>query len=353
MSKLFESIKIKNEVIKNRAWVSPMCTYSSTDGMANDWHLVHLGSRAMGGSGLVMMEATAVSPEGRISPWDMGLWNDKQIEPMKKITKFISECGSTPAIQLAHAGRKASTNRPWLGGGNVSKNEGGWDPVGPSHIPYSDKSLIPKELKLVEIEKIVDDFVLSAKRSVEAGFKVIELHFAHGYLVHEFLSPISNNREDKFGGNFENRILLATTIASKVIEAIGNTIPVFARLSVTEYYPGEGWDLESSIKLSKKLKSIGIDLIDCSSGANYSEQKIEIKPGYQVEFSKEIRHQAGILTGAVGLITESTQAEEILESKGADAIFMAREYLRNPYWALNAEQNRDSWPLQYQRSIDL
>tara|TARA_Y100001970_G_scaffold223212_1_gene274753 strand:+ start:456 stop:1517 length:1062 start_codon:yes stop_codon:yes gene_type:complete len=353
MSKLFESIKIKNEVIKNRAWVSPMCTYSSTDGMANDWHLVHLGSRAMGGSGLVMMEATAVSPEGRISPWDMGLWNDKQIEPMKKITKFISECGSTPAIQLAHAGRKASTNRPWLGGGNVSKNEGGWDPVGPSHIPYSDKSLIPKELKLVEIEKIVDDFVLSAKRSVEAGFKVIELHFAHGYLVHEFLSPISNHREDKFGGNFENRILLATTIASKVIEAIGNTIPVFARLSVTEYYPGEGWDLESSIKLSKKLKSIGIDLIDCSSGANYSEQKIEIKPGYQVEFSKEIRHQAGILTGAVGLITESTQAEEILESKGADAIFMAREYLRNPYWALNAEQNRDSWPLQYQRSIDL
>ena len=353
MSKLFESIKIKNEVIKNRAWVSPMCTYSSIDGMANDWHLVHLGSRAMGGSGLVMMEATAVSPEGRISPWDMGLWNDKQIEPMKKITKFISECGSTPAIQLAHAGRKASTNRPWLGGGNVSKNEGGWDPVGPSHIPYSDKSLIPKELKLVEIEKIVDDFVLSAKRSVEAGFKVIELHFAHGYLVHEFLSPISNHREDKFGGNFENRILLATTIASKVIEAIGNTIPVFARLSVTEYYPGEGWDLESSIKLSKKLKSIGIDLIDCSSGANYSEQKIEIKPGYQVEFSKEIRHQAGILTGAVGLITESTQAEEILESKGADAIFMAREYLRNPYWALNAEQNRDSWPLQYQRSIDL
>ena len=353
MSKLFESIKIKNEVIKNRAWVSPMCTYSSIDGMANDWHLVHLGSRAMGGSGLVMMEATAVSPEGRISPWDMGLWNDKQIEPMKKITKFISECGSTPAIQLAHAGRKASTNRPWLGGGNVSKNEGGWDPVGPSHNPYSDKSLIPKELKLVEIEKIVDDFVLSAKRSVEAGFKVIELHFAHGYLVHEFLSPISNHREDKFGGNFENRILLATTIASKVIEAIGNTIPVFARLSVTEYYPGEGWDLESSIKLSKKLKSIGIDLIDCSSGANYSEQKIEIKPGYQVEFSKEIRHQAGILTGAVGLITESTQAEEILESKGADAIFMAREYLRNPYWALNAEQNRDSWPLQYQRSIDL
>tara|TARA_B100000073_G_scaffold240399_2_gene201486 strand:- start:2535 stop:3596 length:1062 start_codon:yes stop_codon:yes gene_type:complete len=353
MSKLFESIKIKNEVIKNRAWVSPMCTYSSIDGMANDWHLVHLGSRAMGGSGLVMMEATAVSPEGRISPWDMGLWNDKQIEPMKKITKFISECGSTPAIQLAHAGRKASTNRPWLGGGNVSKNEGGWDPVGPSNIPYSNKSLIPKELKLVEIEKIIDDFVLSAKRSVEAGFKVIELHFAHGYLVHEFLSPISNNREDKFGGNFENRILLATTIASKVIDAIGNTIPVFARLSVTEYYPGEGWDLESSIKLSKKLKSIGIDLIDCSSGANYSEQKIEIKPGYQVGFSKEIRNQAEILTGAVGLITESTQAEEILESNGADAIFMAREYLRNPYWALHAEQNKDSWPLQYQRSIDL
>ena len=353
MSKLFESIKIKNEVIKNRAWVSPMCTYSSIDGMANDWHLVHLGSRAMGGSGLVMMEATAVSPEGRISPWDMGLWNDKQIEPMKKITKFISECGSTPAIQLAHAGRKASTNRPWLGGGNVSKNEGGWDPVGPSNIPYSNKSLIPKELKLEEIEKIIDDFVLSAKRSVEAGFKVIELHFAHGYLVHEFLSPISNHREDKFGGNFENRILLATTIASKVIEAIGNTIPVFARLSVTEYYPGEGWDLESSIQLSKKLKSIGIDLIDCSSGANYSEQKIEIKPGYQVGFSKEIRNQAEILTGAVGLITESTQAEEILESNGADAIFMAREYLRNPYWALHAEQNKDSWPLQYQRSIDL
>ena len=353
MPKLFESITIREEIIKNRAWVSPMCTYSSNDGMANDWHLVHLGSRAMGGAGLVMMEATAVSPEGRISPWDMGLWEDKHIEPMKKITNFISECGSTPAKQLAHAGRKASTNRPWLGGGNVEKESGGWDPVGPSNIPYSNKSLIPKELKTNEIEKIIEDFVLASKRSIEAGFKVIELHFAHGYLVHEFLSPISNHREDEYGGNFENRILLATTISSSVREAIGNDIPLFARLSVTEYFPGEGWDLESSIKLSKNLKLLGIDLIDCSSGANYSEQEIKLKPGYQVNLSQQIKNQADILTGAVGLITEPKHADLILESKEADAIFMAREYLRNPYWALYAEKNKESWPLQYQRSIDL
>lgn len=353
MSKLFEPIQIRDENIKNRAWVSPMCTYSSEDGMANDWHLVHLGSRAMGGAGLVMMEATAVSPEGRISPWDMGIWKDDHIIPMKKITNFITNSNSTPAIQLAHAGRKASTNRPWMGGGNIDRVSGGWKPVAPSEIPFSKKSLVPKELTLNEISKIIDDFVNASKRAVEAGFKVIELHFAHGYLVHEFLSPISNSREDSYGGNFDNRTLLAKSIASKVREAIGDDIPIFARLSVTEYFPGNGWDTNSSVKLSDDLKSCGVDLIDCSSGANYAEQQIELKPGYQVGLSEAIKNKVDILTGAVGLITEYEHAEEILNNNQADAIFMAREYLRNPYWALNVEQNKDSWPLQYQRSINI
>jgi len=353
MSKLFEPIQIRDENIKNRAWVSPMCTYSSEDGMANDWHLVHLGSRAMGGAGLVMMEATAVSPEGRISPWDMGLWKDDHIIPMRKITNFITNSDSTPAIQLAHAGRKASTNRPWSGGGNIDISSGGWEPVAPSKIPFSEKSLIPNELNSNDISKIIDDFVNASQRAIEAGFKIIELHFAHGYLIHEFLSPISNSREDSYGGNFNNRTLLAKTIARKVRDAVGDDVPIFARLSVTEYFPGNGWDTNSSIKLSESLKSCGVDLIDCSSGANYSEQKIELKPGYQVGLSEAIKNQVDILTGAVGLITEYEHAEEILNNNQADAIFMAREYLRNPYWALNAEQNKDSWPLQYQRSINL
>ena len=353
-SRLFSPIKIRGVNLKNRIAVSPMCLYSSSNnGHPEDWLFVHLGSRAVGGAGLVISEATAVNPEGRISPWDLGIWGDEHISSFSRITNFIKSQNSVPGIQIAHAGRKASHEAPWNNGTEINKQNGGWQTVAPSPLSYSEEDSVPKELSNQEITQIINDFKNAAIRSIKAGFEVIELHFAHGYLVHEFLSPISNHREDKFGGNFENRILLATTIASKVIEAIGNTIPVFARLSVTEYYPGEGWDLESSIKLSKKLKSIGIDLIDCSSGANYSEQKIEIKPGYQVGFSKEIRNQAEILTGAVGVITESTQAEEILESNGADAIFMAREYLRNPYWALHAEQNKDSWPLQYQRSIDL
>ena len=352
MSKLFDPIKIRGEEIKNRSWVSPMCQYSCEDGYANNWHMVHLGSRAVGGAGLVMSEAAAVEPEGRISPWDLGIWKDEHIEPLKEITKFISEQGSTPAIQLAHAGRKASTKRPWQGRGKIESKDGGWIPKGPSSIPFDDESQEPIELTIEEINDIKSKFVDSAQRSIEAGFKCIELHLAHGYLVHEFFSPISNIREDSYGGTIENRTSFGVEIAKEIRKKIGDKIPIFARISVTEYHPN-GWDIESSILLSKKLREVGVDLIDCSSGANYSEQEIKLKPGYQVNLSQQIKNQANILTGAVGLITEPKHADLILESKEADAIFMAREYLRNPYWALYAEKNKESWPLQYQRSIDL
>jgi 2,4-dienoyl-CoA reductase-like NADH-dependent reductase (Old Yellow Enzyme family) len=351
MVKLFDPINIRSELIKNRAWVSPMCTYSSAEGKATDWHLVHLGSRAMGGAGLVMVEASAVTAEGRISPWDMGIWGDEHIAPLKKITEFIKNCGATPAIQLAHAGRKASTDRPWLGGKSIDLDHGGWNPKSSSSIRFNKDSLIPEELSINEIKNVVSCFVDAAKRSVEAGFSAIELHFAHGYLVHQFLSPISNIREDDYGGSFDSRILLALEISSSVRKAVGDEIPLFARLSVTEYFT-EGWNVEDSINLSKELKKSGIDLIDCSAGGNYSDQKIDIKPGYQVHLSEAVKKEAGILTGAVGLITDPIQAQNILDNEQADVIFMAREYLRNPYWALNSERNKSSWPLQYQRSID-
>ena len=350
MVKLFDPINIRGELIKNRAWVSPMCTYSSNEGKATDWHLVHLGSRAIGGAGLVMVEASAVTADGRISPWDMGIWDNEHINPLKKITEFIKSCGATPAIQLAHAGRKASTDRPWLGGKSVGLDNGGWNPKAPSSIQFNGDSLLPDELSVNEIKNVISSFVDAAKRSVEAGFRAIELHFAHGYLVHQFLSPLSNIREDDYGGSFDSRILFALEIASAVRKEIGNGIPLFARLSVTEYFT-EGWNVQDSINLSIELKKCGIDLIDCSSGGNYSDQKIELKPGYQVHLSESVRKEAEILTGAVGLITESFQAQDILDNNQADVIFMAREYLRNPYWALNAEKNRNSWPLQYQRSI--
>jgi|TARA_B100000959_G_C14989149_1_gene626972 2,4-dienoyl-CoA reductase-like NADH-dependent reductase (Old Yellow Enzyme family) len=351
MVKLFDPINIRGELIKNRAWVSPMCTYSSDEGKATDWHLVHLGSRAIGGAGLVMVEASAVTPKGRISPWDLGIWDDEHINPLKNITEFIKSCGATPAIQLAHAGRKSSTDRPWAGGKSVGIDNGGWNPKAPSSIKYSNDSLLPEELSIDEIKIVISDFIDAAKRSIEAGFTAIELHFAHGYLVHQFLSPLSNIREDEYGGSFDSRILLALEIASSVRKEIGNEIPLFARLSVTEYFT-KGWDVGDSINLSIELKKCGIDLIDCSSGGNYSDQKIDLKPGYQVHLAESVKKEAGILTGAVGLITDSIQAQDILDSEKADVIFMAREYLRNPYWALNAEKNKSSWPLQYQRSID-
>ena len=351
MSKLFQPIKIRGEEIKNRSWVSPMCQYSCEDGFANNWHMVHLGSRAVGGSGLVMTEAAAVTPEGRISPWDLGIWKDEQINPLKEITKFIKEQNSTPAIQIAHAGRKASTKRPWDGRGKITENDGGWTPKGPSAIPFDNQSEVPEELSSYEIQETIKSFVKAAERSIEAGFRCIELHMAHGYLAHEFFSPISNTRKDNHGGNIENRTFFGVDIAKKVREKIGNKIPLFVRISVTEYHK-DGWTIDSSIALSKMLKKVGVDLIDCSSGGNYSEQSIKLEPGYQVALSKAIKSNAEILTGAVGLITEDNHAENILQNEEADAIFLGRELLRNPYWSLYSQNEIKAWPLQYQRSFE-
>ena len=353
MSRLFSSITIRGQEIKNKCWVSPMCQYSSEDGFSNNWHLVHLGSRAAGGAGLVMTEAAAISPEGRISPNDLGIWKDEHIEGLLKITNFIKDMNSIPAIQIAHSGRKGSTHKPWEGGYSVSDNEGGWRPVGPSPIPFDNNSVTPKELSVSEIKDLEIKFADSAKRSENAGFKCIELHMAHGYLVHEFLSPISNKRQDNYGGSFDNRIRFALNIVKKVRDAISENTLLLVRISATDY-ADNGWDENQSVELSKKFKDLGVDLIDCSSGGNYSEQEIVAEPNCQVSFSKKIRKEADILTGAVGLITEPYQAEKILTDNEADVIFMGRELLRNPYWPLNAKKEIDgdsNPPNQYLRSF--
>ncbi len=353
ISKLFSPITLRSLTIRNRLFVSPMCQYSAEDGRPTPWHTVHLGTRASGGAGLVMTEATAVTPEGRISPWDTGIWNDEQGEAFRPITDFIRSEGGTPAMQLAHAGRKASTAQPWNGGGLLSESEGGWQPVGPSDLPFDENLAVPRALTVEEIEQLVDNWRNAAERALAAGFDVVELHFAHGYLTHEFLSPISNNRDDEYGGTPENRARFALAIARAVREVWPNNLPLFARISATEYVDG-GWDLEDSIKFSGWLKDAGVDLIDTSSGGNSPVQALKTSAGYQVPFAEAIRKQAGIATGAVGLITEPRQAEEILQNEQADAVFMGRELLRNPYWPLYAAaelgDKLDYWPKQYQRA---
>lgn len=354
-SKLFEKYKIRGVEFRNRVWVSPMCQYSSEDGMPNDWHLVHLGSRAVGGAGLIIQEATAVSPEGRISPSDAGIWSDAHSEAYKTITKFIKENGAVAGIQLAHAGRKASTAEPWNGGKKVEENNGGWETVAPSAIAFSDDYPMPREMTFADIEKTTEDFVSAAKRSVEAGFEVIEIHAAHGYLFHEFLSPLSNKRNDEYGGSLKNRMRFLLETARKVREAVPENLPVFVRVSATDWTEN-GWDLEQSIELCKQLKEIGIDLIDVSTGGNVPDAKIPVAPNYQVSFASEIRKQAGIATGAVGMITEAKQAEEILQEAQADAILIAREFLRDPYFPFTAAKELGGEvdvPKQYGRAIDL
>jgi 2,4-dienoyl-CoA reductase-like NADH-dependent reductase (Old Yellow Enzyme family) len=355
-SKLFEKYKIRGIEFRNRMWVSPMCQYSSEDGKPTDWHLVHLGSRAVGGAGLVIQEATAVSPEGRISPSDAGIWSDEHTEAYKKITKFIKENGAIAGIQLAHAGRKASTAEPWNGGKLVEIENGGWETVAPSAIAFADDYPSPREMTAGDIEKAANDFVAAAKRAIEAGFEVIEIHAAHGYLLHEFLSPISNKRTDEYGGSLENRTRFPLEVARKIRQTVPENLPVFVRISATDWTEN-GWDLEQSISFCKELKNIGIDLIDCSSGGNVLDAKIEIKPGYQVQFAAEIRRQVEIATGAVGLITDAKQAEEILQSGEADAILAAREFLRDPYFPFTAAKELgaeiDYIPKQYGRAIDL
>lgn len=355
MSKLFERLKLREIEFRNRIWVSPMCQYSSEDGMPNDWHLVHLGSRATGGAGLVIMEATAVSPEGRISPSDAGIWSDEQAQAYRQITEFIKSQGAVVGIQIAHAGRKASTAEPWNGGKIVDEGYGGWETVAPSAIAFADDYPQPREMSKDDIERAIVDFVAAASRSVEAGFEVIEIHAAHGYLLHEFLSPLSNKRADEYGGTLENRMRFPLETAKKVREIVPENLPVFVRISATDWTEG-GWDLEQSIEFCKELKNIDIDLIDVSTGGNVPDAKIPVAPGYQVPFASEIRKRVGIKTAAVGMITEPQQAEEILQKSEADAVLLAREFLRDPYFPFRAAKELGGEvdvPKQYGRAIDL
>lgn len=353
MAHLFTPVRFRDVEARNRVFVSPMCMYSSDDGMPTDWHRVHLGSRAVGGAGLVMVEATAVSPGGRISPWDSGIWADKHVEGFKPITAFLKKHGSVPAIQLAHAGRKASTDRPWLGGKplRVGQHEMAWDPVGASAIAFDEAHATPRELTMREIDKLIDDFVAATRRAKAAGFEAVEVHAAHGYLLHTFLSPLSNHRTDDYGGSLENRMRATLRVTEAVRAEWPKEWPVFVRLSVTDWAE-RGWDLPQSIELSKRLKALGVDLIDCSSGALVPGAKIPVGPGYQVPFAEAIKKEVGIATGAVGMITEAKQANEIIESGKADVVLLARALLRDPYWPLHAarELGKDMvWPVQYGR----
>jgi 2,4-dienoyl-CoA reductase-like NADH-dependent reductase (Old Yellow Enzyme family) len=352
MSKLFSPLEVKDIVFRNRITISPMCQYSATDGFANSWHLVHLGSRAIGGAGLVIQEATAVSPEGRISPGDLGLYLNEHIEYLKAITSFIIQHGAVPGIQLAHAGRKASCAIPLKGGRQISEKDGGWQTVAPSALPFYQEDATPAALDTAGIEKVKADFKDATLRASEAGYKVIEIHAAHGYLIHEFLSPLSNQRTDSYGGSFENRIRLLMEIIKSVQTVWSQNLPLFVRISVTDWMEG-GWTADEAVHLSSILRLNGVDLIDCSSGGNVLHAKIPFAPGFQVPFAERIRNEANILTGAVGLITEPQQAEDILSGGQADLIIIGRASLRDPYFPLHAAQSLGEdipWPVQYERA---
>jgi len=349
VSKLFSPFRLRDCECRNRIFVSPMCQYSADDGVANHWHLVHYGSRATGGAGLIIIEATAVMPEGRISPADLGLWNDHHVDALKPITEFIKSQGCVPAIQLAHAGRKSCTDSPWLGGKPISPTEGGWQPLAPSTLPFTEVHTEPRSMSMQDIDNVVTAFSTAAQRAREAGFDVIEIHMAHGYLLHEFLSPISNQREDEYGGSFDNRIRLPLRVVQAVREVWSEHLPVFVRISATDWIE-DGWDLEQSVKLATMLKDNGVDLIDCSSGGLVADAPIPAGPGYQTPFARTIRREANIATGAVGIITEAAQAEQIIATGLADVVIMGRQFLRDPYWPLHAAQQLHidiPWPNQY------
>jgi 2,4-dienoyl-CoA reductase-like NADH-dependent reductase (Old Yellow Enzyme family) len=353
MAELFEPLTIRSTTFRNRIAVSPMCEYSSDDGFANDWHLVHLGSRAVGGAGLIVTEAAAVEAAGRISPADLGIYHDAHIEKLAQIVAFLHEHGAKAGIQLAHAGRKASTPRPWDGGTSASPEAGGWSPiVAPSAIAFSDGYQTPKELDREGIAAIVRAFGAAARRSLAAGFDVVEIHAAHGYLLHEFLSPLSNHRSDQYGGSFENRTRILREVVASVRESWPQTQPLFVRISASDWTEG-GWTIDDSVRLARELKVLGVDLIDASSGGNLPRATIPVGPGYQVPFAEQIRREAEIATGAVGMITEAEQADEIVRSGKADLVLLARELLRDPYWPLHAAHKlgRDvPWPVQYDRA---
>jgi 2,4-dienoyl-CoA reductase-like NADH-dependent reductase (Old Yellow Enzyme family) len=350
---LFDELKLRSLALPNRIAVSPMCQYSCTDGLANDWHFVHLASRAVGGAALVFTEAAAVAPEGRISPSDLGIWNDAQADALARIVSFMDGQGAAAGIQLAHAGRKASTRRPWEGRGAVPEAEGGWSRVdAPSAIPFAGDYLTPHAMTEAEISGAAEAFTAAARRALLAGFRVIELHAAHGYLLHEFLSPLSNARTDRYGGSFENRTRFLREVATAVRRVWPDSHPLFVRISATDW-TGGGWDLEQSIALARALKACGVDLIDASSGGNVHGATIPAGPGYQVPFAEAIRREAGIATGAVGLITEPAQAEHVIRTGQADLVLLARELLRDPYWPLRAARELGqtiAWPAQYLRA---
>ena len=352
MALLFEPLQIRTIELKNRIVVSPMCQYSSEDGFANDWHLVHLGSRAAGGAGLVFCEATAVSPEGRITPSDLGIWKDEHIVFLQRITTFIKANGAVPGIQLAHAGRKASHHVPWKGSAVLTAEEGAWQTFAPSAVGYKESDPLPQAISIDDIKKLVNDFSNAAKRAMEAGFKVIEIHAAHGYLLNEFMSPLSNARTDEYGGSFENRIRLILEIVAAIRKIISTNLPLFVRISATDWVEG-GWTVDDSVRLAVILKDNGVDVIDCSTGGNISTQNISVSPLYQVPFAEKIKKETGILTGAVGIITTPQQAEEILTKHQADLILLARQFLRDPYFPLHAARELGvnvPWPDQYDRA---
>ena len=347
---LLSELSIRDVTFRNRIVMSPMCQYSATDGMANDWHLVHLGSRAAGGVALVMVEATAVTPQGRITPGDMGIWDDHHVEPLARIARFVHSQGAVAGIQLAHAGRKASCDLPWKGGARLkTPAEGGWTVVAPSPLPFADGDPVPVPLDGAGIDEVVAAFESAARRALAAGFRLIEIHAAHGYLLHEFLSPLSNQREDAYGGSLENRMRLVLRVATAIRNLMPDSLPLFVRISATDWETG-GWDADQSVVLARHLKALGVDLIDVSSGALVPRARIPVAKGYQVPFARKIRCEAGIMTGAVGMITETAYANEIITGGDADMVFLARELLRQPYWALNAQHELGvdpGWPIPY------
>jgi 2,4-dienoyl-CoA reductase-like NADH-dependent reductase (Old Yellow Enzyme family) len=349
---LFDELKIRDITLRHRLLVSPMCQYSSEDGFANDWHLVHLGSRAVGGAALVFTEATAVTAEGRISPQDLGIWKDEHVEMLRRITRFVRSQGSVPGMQLAHSGRKGSTRRPWeQPGGAIPRTEGGWTPVAPSALAFDPTYLVPAALDARGIRCVVQAFAEAAGRALEAGFRVIEIHAAHGYLLHEFLSPLANKRTDAYGGSLDNRARLLREVVSAVRSVWPQRLPLFVRISATDWVDG-GWDLEQSVELARQIKPLGVDFIDTSSGGMVPDAKIPVGPGYQVPFAAAIRERTGILTGAVGMITSREQAEKIVGEGKADAVLLAREFLRHPYLPLAAREAGQAigWPAQYLRA---
>jgi 2,4-dienoyl-CoA reductase-like NADH-dependent reductase (Old Yellow Enzyme family) len=347
---LFSPLTIRGVVLRNRVVMSPMCQYCAKEGMADDWHLVHLGSRAVGGVSLVMVEATAVTRDGRITRGDMGIWSDAHVEPLARIARFVQTQGAVAGIQLAHAGRKASCDVPWNRGARLrTPEEGGWPVVAPSPIPFAEGDPPPVPLDKAGIDGIVAAFEAAAARALKAGFRVIEIHSAHGYLLHEFLSPLSNHRDDEYGGSLENRMRLLLKVSERVRGLMPDDLPLFVRISATDWVE-EGWDIEQSVVLACRLKELGVDLIDASSGALVPKAMIPVAKGFQVPFARRIRDETGIMTGAVGMITESQQADEIITGGDADLVFLARELLRRPYWAIKAAQDLDvepPWPIQY------